>query len=282
MEPLPLVILISALLLVSVFGMVLLGAPLVRRRVRRRETRYGETLNELFLFSVTPRSLVWASVMSAGVAGLLVGLAFGPLWGLAAAWLASFVPALVLHYMLHRRRSRLNTQLVDGILALSNSVKAGLTLVDAIRLVEENAPDPTSQEFGLILREYEHGVTLEECLDRAALRLTNPSHKLVFAALKTSRERGGDLGDTLDRISESVREIHRLEDRVRTLTAQGRLAVKMMLILPIFIAMILYMIDPEGIVLLFTDPVGHILLTIIVLLDVLGLLWIRRIVHIDI
>jgi len=278
----PLAIVVSILLLFGVFGLVLFGTPVVRAIVRRREAKYNDSLNELFLFSVAPRSLIWASVAGGGLMGAVFTIALGWIIGAMAAVVGCFIPVLVLRMMAVRRRSRLETQLVDGILALSNSVKAGLTLVDAIRLVEENAPVPTSQEFGLILREYEHGMSLEEALDRAAIRIPNPSHKLVFAALKTSRERGGDVGQTLDRISASVREIHRLEERVKTLTAQGRLATKIMIAMPIFIGVILYMIDPEGIKLLFVDPVGHIVLAICIVLDVLGLLWIRKIVTIDI
>lgn len=283
MSPTAITLVVSALLGAGVLGIVLFGWPVVRRRVVRREARYAETLNELFLFNVTPRSLIWAGAISGGAMGALFWFASGSLLvGILVGSVGALVPRLVLRVMTVRRRNRLSAQLVDGILALSNSMKAGLTLVDALRLVEENAPVPTSQEFGLILREYEHGVSLEEALDRAALRITNPSYKLVFSALKTSRERGGNIGETLDRISESVREIHRLEERVKTLTAQGRLAVKMMMLMPVFIGMILYMIDPAGIIMLFTDPVGHLLLMVIIVLDVLGLLWIRKIVNVDV
>ena len=279
----PVAIVVSILIFAAVMGMAVFGRPVLVRRVARREGRYATALNELFLFSVSPRSLIWAGFASAALAALFAWAAFPSVWVAAgAACVGSFVPSWVLRVMAYRRRERLEGQLVDGILALSNSVRAGLTLVDAIRLVEENAPAPMRQEFGLILREYEHGIALEQALDNAALRIPNPSCKLVFAALKTSRERGGDVGETLDRIRDSVREIHRLEERVKTLTAQGRLAAKAMLVMPLFIGLILYLIDPTGITMLFTDPVGHILLLIIVVLDILGLLWIRKIVNVDI
>jgi tight adherence protein B len=279
----PIIPLASVLLGLGVLGVVLYGTPWLKAGLARREARYVRTLDELFLFSVSPRSLSWAALGSGILLGLLLAFAARRPWtGLIGLWLGTYVPGWVLRLMVRRRRARLEAQLVDGILALSNSVRAGLTLVDALRLVEENAPQPTSQEFGLILREYEHGLALEQALDNAALRIPNPSYKLVFAALKTSRERGGNVGDTLDRISESVREIHRLEERVKTLTAQGRLAARIMMLMPVFIAAILYLIDPQGIMLLFTDPVGHILLMFIVLLNVLGFLWIRKIVSIDV
>jgi len=279
----PATVVASVLIFAAVLGLVLFGQPVVGRWSARRRKRYSKSLNELFIFSASPRSLLWSSLGSAVATGAFVWLLWGSVWvAVAGAWAGSFVPSGVLRVMASRRRERLEAQLVDGVLALSNSVRAGLTLVDAIRLVEENAPAPISQEFGLVLREYEHGVALEQALDNATLRIPNPSYKLVFGALKTGRERGGNISETLDRVRDSVCEIHRLEERVRTLTAQGRLAAKIMLIMPIFIGVILYMLDPQGIALLFTDPIGHVLLLIIVVLDVLGLLWIRKIIHVDV
>ncbi|KKL97019.1 hypothetical protein LCGC14_1838650, partial [marine sediment metagenome] len=91
-----------------------------------------------------------------------------------------------------------------------------------------------------------------------------------------------DLAETLDRISDSIREIHRLEKRVETLTAPGRAAARWMGAMPAVMLIILRVIWPEGVALLFTDDVGRLILFIIVVLNVVGFLWIRKIVSIDI
>lgn len=93
---------------------------------------------------------------------------------------------------------------------------------------------------------------------------------------------GGNLGETLDRIADAIREIYRLEKQVETLTAQGRAAARMMGIMPFVILIILHFIDPRGVQNLFDDPIGRFLLLIVIVLNILGFLWIRKIVDIDI
>ncbi len=133
-----------------------------------------------------------------------------------------------------------------------------------------------------MLREYEYGVPVEAAMNNTAERLDLPNYRLLFAALATHRQRGGDLGSTLDRIAESIREIQRLEKRVETLTAQGRAAARWMACITPIILAILYFIDPRGVTMLFTDDLGRLMLAGIVVMNVIGFLWIKRIVSIDI
>ena len=192
------------------------------------------------------------------------------------------LPRLVVRFLQRRRLYRLNEQLVDGIQTLSSGVRAGLNLVQAMELLAVNGVRPIREEFAHLLREYEHGVALEQAMLNAANRIGSPNYRLLFSALLTHRERGGDLGETLDRIAESIREIHRLEKRIETLTAPGRTAARWMGAMPVIILMILYAISPESVRMLFTEDLGRGLLVMIVILNVVGFLWIRRIVSIDV
>jgi tight adherence protein B len=151
-----------------------------------------------------------------------------------------------------------------------------------MQLLAENALRPISEEFSHLLREYEHGVSLEQAMQKAANRMGSSNYRLLFSALLTHRERGGDLGETLERIAESIREIHRLEKRIETLTAPGRAAARWMGAMPLVILGILYMIDPYGVSLLVTEDAGKVILFFIVLLNIGGFLWIRQIVSIDV
>jgi tight adherence protein B len=102
--------------------------------------------------------------------------------------------------------------------------------------------------------------------------------------LRTHRERGGNLGDTLDRMAESLREIQRLEKRVESLTAQGRATARWLSALPgVILALIYFLgIAPDAVTMLFTDPVGRLILAAIVVLNIVGFLWIRKIAAVDI
>ena len=106
--------------------------------------------------------------------------------------------------------------------------------------------------------------------------------RLLFAALQTHRERGGDLGETLNRIADSIREIQRLESRVETLTAEGRANARMLGMLVLAALGILYLINAEGVKTLFEDDIGKIIVAIMIFLNVVGFMWIRWIIAIDI
>ncbi|MBL7134915.1 MAG: type II secretion system F family protein, partial [Phycisphaerae bacterium] len=189
----------------------------------------------------------------------------------------------VLKYLTYKRLNKLEAQLVPGIQTLASGVRAGLNLVQAMGLVAEEGTVPLRQEFRHLLREYEFGISLEDAMDNASDRIGSGDFTLLFAALQTHRERGGNLGETLDRIGESIREIQRLENRVKTLTAQGRATARWLGAMPVVVLLIMYfLVDREGVKALFTEDMGNVILFGIIVLTVLGFLWIRKIVAVDV
>ncbi len=278
---------------VAVFaGCISLRLP-VARIVRKHEERFHEALVELFMFDVTPRQLTYGMFVAAGVAGVVLalmaynagagGLGLFVMFaaGAAVGW---WVPRLVIFVLQRRRRDRLNEQLIDGLVTLSNGMRAGLNLVQSMKLIEENTEPPISQEFGLMLREFEHGASVDEVMRRASARIKLHHYRLLFAAMQTARTRGGNLPDTLDRLGESLREIVRLEEKVRALTAQNKLSAIMMGCMPAAILGVYYLIEPTWVSTLFSpdNDWGLLLLAVAVLLNVGGFLWIRKIVTFEI
>ena len=138
--------------------------------------------------------------------------------------------------------------------------------------------DPYAQ----LLREYQMGVDLNQAMRNASNRIASPLYRLTFTAIEMHRVRGGNAGESLDRIAESVREIHRLEGKLDALTSQGRAQAWMMAgMAGVFIVMY-YFIAPESVGLLFTNAWGRIILLAVVFLIVTGFLWIQRILDVDI
>jgi len=249
----------------------------------RQEEQFDRTFNQRLLMDVSPRqvTVVWLLVVAmlcmCGV--LVLGATLGVLAGLAVGL---FVPSSVMRLLQKRRLAKLEDQLVLGIQTLASGVRAGLNLVQSLSLVARSGPVPLRQEISHLVREYEYGMPLEEAMEKCAARVGSSDFRLLFAALQTHRERGGDLGETLDRIADAIREIQRLESRVKTLTAQGRANSRMLGTLVLVAMAIFYAIDPAGVALLFTDPVGNVILVGIAMLNVLGFLWIKKIVSIDV
>ncbi len=276
-------VIVAALIFLSVAGVVIVWAEPFRRFILRREDYYDRVLRGSLLLDIQPRTVM---ILCFGVIVLLAMIGYvlsgNILVAILGGVVGAFSPWLTLRFLKARRLYRLEEQLVGGIQTLTSGVRAGLNLVQAMDLLAQNAVKPIKEEFSHLVREYEHGISLEQAMSNAAKRIGSGNYRLLFSALLTHRERGGDLGGTLDRIADSIREIYRLEKRIETLTAPNRTAARWMGAMPIVILGILYFIDPVGVTMLFTEEVGRLVLLAIVLLNVAGFLWIRKIVSIDI
>jgi tight adherence protein B len=281
----------TVLAMVSAFCAVISLRLPVGALIRRQEDDFHTALVELFMFDVTPRQLTYVMFGGALVAGLIfslvavhsevsgfgIALTFG-----AGMVLGYWVPRLVIFVFQRSRRQKLNEQLIDGLVTLANGMRAGLNLVQSMKLIEQNAQPPISQEFGLMLREFEHGSSVDEVMRRASARIKLHHYRLLFAALETARVRGGNLPQTLDRLGEALREIVRLEEKVRALTAQNKMSAYMMGAMPLVIIGIYYMIEQNWVEVLLNDQWGMLLLAVAVLFWVGGFLWIRKIVTFEI
>ena len=262
-------------------GAVWLGWRPLMAAVRDRQARFDRTLRDTLLLEVSGGAVIVGSLAALALlaaAGYMLAAGVGGAIGAAAGLV---LPSAMLGLLVRRRLNRLEDQLVSGVQTLSSGVRAGLNLVQAMRLIARDGPAPISQEFAHLLREYEYGVPLEQAMDKAAARIGSGDYRLLFAALRTHRERGGDLGTTLDRIAESIREIQRLEKRVRTLTAQGRTTARWLAAMPAVVLGILYLIDRDGTIRVFQADVGKLILLIIVVMNVAGFLWIKKITSVD-
>ncbi|MDK1030494.1 MAG: type II secretion system F family protein [Planctomycetia bacterium] len=255
----------------------------LRRWLRREEQRFHEVLSELFMLDVSPRMLSYLSLGAIVLFGLFgYGLSSGSgAMALVGAFIGYIFPRIITGYMRRKRLKRLNAQLIDGLVTLANGLRAGLNLAQSIKLVADHTRRPICDEFRLMLTEFDYGMSMDEVLNRASARIKLHNYELLFLSLQTARRRGGNLADTLDRFGESLREILRLEGKIRAVTAEGRSSAIGMGLMPIVVLGVYYMIDPEGVGLLFSGYGWYILL-VAAILNVTGALWIRKIVRFEI
>lgn len=274
----------SAAMFVAVAGAVLVAWRQLVALVRRQEAYFDAVLRHSLLLNVRPRTATIFSAVGAVLLAALLGLAsgshIGVVFGLA---IGVALPYLLVRALRRRRLQRLESQLVGGIQSLASGVRAGLNLVQSMELIAREGAAPIRQEFAHLLREYEYGLSLDEAMRNASDRIGSTDYRLLFTALATHRQRGGNLGQTLDRISESIREIQRLENRVQTLTAQGRATARWLGALPLVVMAIMYLlVDAESMRRMLADDLGKVILSVIMLLNIVGFLWIRKIVSVDI
>jgi tight adherence protein B len=267
----------------SAFLLVRHGWEPFWRFERRLEQRFDQLLNQQLLMEVSPRAVVGLTAMALGFVGVLGWMLTGSFIGfILGAAAASAIPHLTITHLEAKRRRRLETQIVDGVTSLASGVRAGLNLVQSIQLLVRNGSGPIKQEFQQIMREYDLGIDLNQSMHSASERIGSSYYRLLFAAIAAHRERGGDMGQSLDRIADSIREIQRLEGRLDAITAQGRAQARFMGVMPIVVFVILYAIMPEDTSRLLTQPTGRLILLLASSMVAVGFVWIRRIMAVDI
>lgn len=221
---------------------------------------------------------------------ILLGIAFFGNWffldsivfGTLAAVLLAMVPWHLVRQRAARRREKIEEQMSDAMVTLSSGIKAGLSLVQSLDILAEQCPNPIRDEFRQIIGEYKVGKPLERTLAEAKERLRSETFVLFAASLMASRESGGKLNETVDRIAHSIRELQRLERKVQSETAQARKSAVYMAIAPFLILIAYYFMDPANTSRLFTTVPGQILLSFSIVLNIVAYFWARIILNPDI
>lgn len=274
---------ISSCVFFATFLFAHYGTLTARAHWGRLENHFDAVLNRQLLMEIPPRMAIVLSALMVLTCGLAAGFILGgPIWFFLGAGLGALGPGLIMRHFAQRRAEQLDEQLVDGITTLASGVRAGLNLVQAMELLVTNSVAPIKQEFAQLLREYAMGMDLNQAMRNTSNRVGLQNYRLLFTALEMHRKRGGDTGESLDRIAESIREIQRLEGKLDALTAQGRTQARMMAGMAMVILVILYGMNPEGVMSLFIEPVGRVVLVVALAMMITGFVWIRKIMAIDI
>lgn len=195
--------------------------------------------------------------------------------------LGVYVPHLALRIAKKKRLEKFNHQLVDALAYMSNAMRAGQALPQALALVVREMPAPISQEFGILIREYNLGVPIDEALRGMDERVGSDELGLTVNAVIISRRTGGNITEVFDNIGETIRDRLRLEGKVHSLTAQGRMQGVVLACLPLFIGGLFFWQEPSLMRRLFTWP-GILGALAIIVLEVIGWLLIRHVTNVEV
>ncbi|GAG54210.1 unnamed protein product [marine sediment metagenome] len=267
----------------SVFGSVglscFLAIPVIADRIHKIQNRkVDEAVKKLDdMFVVVERKRLFFIHMLAPVAAAAAGFVFfhSLIAILAGAVLGAVLPAIIIKSLGKRHLRKFNSQLVDGLMVLSSSLKAGLAPLQAVTVLTEEMPPPLSQEFALVVRENKMGVTFDQSLERLGKRMKSEDLDLIVTAMRVARETGGNLIHTFDRLMATMREKNKLQQKVTTLTTQGRLQGIIMSVMPIFFAFITYRLRPDTLQMMLQNQTGRALLAAAVILEIAGIILIR-------
>ena len=226
----------------------------------------------LLIFTVTPLILaVIGFVLTGNASGLIAGLAVG-----------FIVPKIVIKQMSMLRRFKFQSQLVDGLMVLSSSLKAGMSLNQSFEILVEEMPVPISEEFAWVVRENRMGVALDECLKHLRERMPIDDLGLIISAIAVARETGGDLTEIFAQLVFTIREKIKLERKVRSLTVQGRMQGVIMSILPIAFAIFMNFVSPESFNVMLNNRTGQMLLIWAVASEIIGIIVIKKLSRVEV
>jgi len=228
----------------------------------------GEEGITLWLLSIVVPALLVLVFLRDPALAMLVGVS------------GAIIPLVFVNGAINRRLSRFEAQIGSALIIIANSLRAGFSFLQALEMVSREMPDPIASEFRRVLREMNLGTPMEQALMNLSKRVGSSDLDLVVTAVLIQRQVGGNLAEVLDNISGTIRERIRVAGEVKTLTAQGRISGIIIGFLPVFLALILFLINREYIVTLFTDSRGLMLLAAGLVSQVLGLLFIKKIVDI--
>jgi len=275
-----------ALIGLMVFGAVVAVFWMLRAAYQRWKSTFTEnarvSLEDMFLF-IDPRSLFNFNLAVFLILPLIVWFATGLLFfAVVAAVVGAVFPRVAWVVMRNRRSQKLITQLPDGLNMMAGSLRSGASLQNALDMVVKESPAPMSQEFSLLLREQRLGLSLEDSLRGMSQRLKMEDIDLFVSALTIAKEVGGNLSEVLDRLASTLRAKATMEGKIRALTSQGKLQGIIVGMLPIFLAAVLTAMEPEAMAPLYNTLYGWGVMAVVFVLLLLGGVFIKKIVTIDI
>jgi len=215
-------------------------------------------------------AVLGAALLRSGLLALIVGAACG------------FGPTIVLRMALRKRTEKMREQLPDVLTILASSLRAGHSFMQALDTVAREIAQPAAVEFQRVVAEIRLGRATDDALEALAARVGSADFRWAVLAVNIQREVGGNLAEILDNVADTLRERATVRRQVRVLTAEGRLSAWVLAGLPIAIGIYMYAVNPDYIGLLFTTKLGLFMLGTAVVLMVLGVLWMRKIVDIDV
>ncbi len=210
---------------------------------------------------------------------LALGVGFGAI-GFLLSWIGI---AKVMQSMWEQRCNQVVNQMVEGLAIMTNGVKVGLSVTQAMeRVIKNMKGGPLAQEFQLVLNKTHLGMSIEEALFEMEKRMDRQDVTMMVVAINILKETGGNIAETLSVISETIQSRQKVESKIRSLTAQGTTQAIIISLVPFLILVIMFFMNREYAELMLGTTLGWIALLIIMGLIITGGVMMKKIVTIKV
>lgn len=281
---------IGAAIFMSVLLLMLVFSGNTEKTLDALMGKYIHALRQEFeqlQLSFNPSQFVFFQ-MGLSLALFALGIVTGPdaltklAMGLLFAYLGFWLCRRWLKEQHIRRRRRFQEQFADAAALIGNSVRSGLSLMQAFEVVVREMEDPMAYELYQVLQATRMGAPLDTVLEEWAARMKNSDLDIFVTAIIIQRQTGGDLAHVLNTLANTVRQRQRIQGQISALTAQGRLGAMVLAGLPLFMGIVLYFLNPSRMTLMVSHPIGWAMLLTSGTTILAGILVVRKIVDIDI
>ena len=201
---------------------------------------------------------------------------------IGAAVAGFMIPAWYVGNQKGRRINAINGQLVEALTLISNSLRSGFAFTQSVEMAIKQVQPPIRDEFERFLQDVQLGAKQDEALVRMANRTGSYDVEMMVTTILVQKTTGGNLSEILDNVAETIRERERLHGEIRSLTASQRLSGLILSIYPLFLFGLFVLMAFDLMSVLWETELGRVLLAIALLLQLVGILWIRRIMKLDV
>jgi tight adherence protein B len=197
------------------------------------------------------------------------------LFTVAGVYIGLKMPSWVLGFLKERRGKKIDNQLIDGLILLSNSLKSGMDIVQGFELVSRDLLPPISEEFGLVIKNYQLGTPFERALAGMEERVSSRLLSYMIRAINLQRQVGGNITKVFERIVENIREESKLEEKTKALTAQQKIQSIVVGIMPWILVGMMVIFQGKVMIDFYSKPLGMIILMFCVIWIGIGMKLVR-------
>jgi tight adherence protein B len=214
---------------------------------------------------------------------VLVGVFYPQFWvGVLLGIAGACVPSGVVSYLRQKRLQKFEERFPEALDLLGRAVRAGHAFTTGLEMIAKESSEPIASEFRTTFEEQNFGLPLRDALLNMTERIPSIDVRFFVTALLIQKETGGNLAEILDGLARVIRDRFRIYREVRVRTAQGRLTAGILIALPIFMLIVLMVLNPTYMKVLFQDPRGSLILSVAAIMQVVGSLLIWKIIHIEV
>jgi len=243
-------------------------------KARLSQAGLSLTVTKFYIFSAIFGLFTFVLTLVAG-AGLLVSLG-------AAFIVAAGLPRWLVGFLVKRRLNKFLEEFPNSLDVMVRSIKSGLPLTDALRLIAAEGQEPVRSEFRRIVEAQQVGLSVPEACARMFTNIPLQEVNFFSIVIAIQSQAGGNLSEALGNLSRVLRERRKMRAKVNALSMEAKASAAIIGALPFLVAFLVYLTSPEYIMILFQDPRGHLILGISGIWMSIGILVMRNMINFDI